>query len=63
MLCLFRTSATTSSKCWYPETMTWSLSVEPMALIPCADTTGSVSADNNCILVRETRTIMIDNKC
>lgn len=40
---VFRMSATTSSKCWFPETMTLCSSVVPTASTPCADTTGSVA--------------------
>ncbi len=45
---VIRTSATTSSKCWFPETTTWCSSVVPTASTPCADTTGSVSSARTC---------------
>lgn len=41
---VFRTSATISSKCLFPETMTLCSSAVPTASTPCADTTGSVSS-------------------
>lgn len=45
---VFRTSVTTSSKSWSPETMTWYSSVVPTASTPCADTTGCVTSGSAC---------------